>query len=104
MPPEPRPRALAVGGLIAMASAVGVGRFVYTPILPPMSAALTMSSSVAGFIASANFFGYLLGALLAATPLIRGSRRAWLLAALAASAVTTAAMGLVSSVPAFLLL
>jgi predicted MFS family arabinose efflux permease len=98
------PRALAIGGLIAMASAMGIGRFVYTPILPPMSASLRMSNSVAGFIASANFFGYLLGALLAATPLIRGSRRAWLLTALAASAVTTGAMGLVGSVPAFVVL
>ena len=98
------PRALAIGGLTAMAAAVGIGRFVYTPILPPMSAALTMSNSVAGFIASANFFGYLLGALLAATPLIRGSRRAWLLTALAASAVTTGAMGFFSSVPAFVVL
>ena len=104
MAPESRPRALAIGGLIAMASAVGVGRFVYTPILPPMSAALTMSSSIAGFIASANFFGYLLGALLAATPFMRGSRRAWLLPALAASALTTGAMGLASTVPAFVVL
>jgi predicted MFS family arabinose efflux permease len=98
------PRALAVGGLIAMASSVGVGRFVYTPILPPMSAALDMSKSAAGVIASANFLGYLIGALLAATPFVPGSRRAWLIVALATSALTTGAMGLVSSLPAFVLL
>lgn len=87
-----------------MASSVGVGRFVYTPILPPMSAALGMSKSAAGLIASANFLGYLIGALLAATPFVPGSRRAWLIVALATSALTTGAMGLVSTLPAFALL
>jgi predicted MFS family arabinose efflux permease len=99
-----RPFRLAVGGLIAMAASVGVGRFAYTPILPPMSAALEMSKTAAGFVASANFLGYLVGALVAATPFVRGSRRTWLIVALAASAVTTGAMGLVSSLPAFLVL
>ena len=100
----PRPLALAVGGLVAMAAAVGVGRFVYTPILPPMSAALGLSKSTAGFIASANFLGYLAGALLAATPFVPGSRRRWLIIALAVSAATTGAMGLTSSTAAFLVL
>jgi predicted MFS family arabinose efflux permease len=101
---EPRPRALAIGGLLAMASAVGVGRFVYTPVLPPMSAALGMSKSAAGFIASANFLGYLLGALAAATPYVPGSRRRWLMIALGVSAITTGGMGLVSTLPAFVAL
>ena len=97
-------KSLAVGGLAAMAAAVGIGRFVYTPILPVMVAELGMSKATAGFIASANFLGYLAGALLAATPYVRGSRRAWLIAMLAVSAVTTGAMGLASSTAAFLVL
>jgi predicted MFS family arabinose efflux permease len=102
--PSNRPLPLAIGGMIAMAAALGIGRFVYTPILPTMTEALGLSNSQAGLIASANLFGYLIGALLAATPTLAGSRRTWLLASLAVSAVTTGAMGLASSLPAFLAL
>jgi predicted MFS family arabinose efflux permease len=96
--------ALALGGLIALAAAMGVGRFVYTPILPEMAEGLGLTSAQAGLIASANFLGYLVGAILAATPLLPGSRRIWLLGALGASALTTAAMGLSASMAAFLAL
>src|SRR5580704_412530 len=83
----------ALGGLLAVAAGIGVGRFVYTPILPPMVEALGLSKSQAGLIASANFLGYLIGALLAAMPTLAGPRRMWLLGALVTSAITTAAMG-----------
>jgi predicted MFS family arabinose efflux permease len=95
---------VAFGGLIAMAVGIGVGRFVYTPILPPMLATLGLSKSAAGLIASANFAGYLIGALGATKAALPGSRRAWLLGALLASAATTAAMGLTDSFAAFLVL
>jgi predicted MFS family arabinose efflux permease len=94
----------ALGGLIALASAIGIGRFVYTPILPPMIEALELSKSAAGLIASANFLGYLLGALLAAWPGLPGSRRAWLLGSLAVSAITTTGMGIAWTMVQFLLL
>src|SRR5260221_2245460 len=97
------PLTLAIGGLLAMAAGIGVGRFVYTPILPPMVEALHLSKSEAGLIASANFVGYLAGALLATTRL-PGSRRAWLLGALSVNALGLAAMGLTSSLTLFLLL
>jgi predicted MFS family arabinose efflux permease len=100
----PRAVATAFGGLLAVAAGIGIGRFVYTPILPPMVEALGLSKSQAGLIASANFLGYLLGALLAALPTLPGARRTWLLAALALSAVTTAAMGVSATLPAFLVL
>jgi predicted MFS family arabinose efflux permease len=94
----------ALGGLIALAAAIGIGRFVYTPILPAMIEALGLSKSAAGLIASANFLGYLLGALLAALPSLRGSRRAWLIGSLLVSALTTAGMGLAKTMAPFLAL
>lgn len=96
--------AAAIGGLCAIAAGIGVGRFVYTPILPPMVAALGLSKSQAGLIASANFLGYLIGALLAAMPTLPASRRAWVLGALTVSALTTAGMGVSDTMPAFLAL
>ncbi|HWB52263.1 MAG TPA: YbfB/YjiJ family MFS transporter [Stellaceae bacterium] len=93
--------AAALGGLLAIAAGIGVGRFVYTPILPPMVAELGLSRSAAGLIASANFLGYLIGALAAALPSLPGSRRAWVLGALSASVVTTAAMGIADTFPEF---
>lgn len=98
------PIPVALGGLIAMAVGIGVGRFVYTPILPPMLAALGLTKATAGLIASANFAGYLAGALGAMRATLPGSRRTWLLGALLASAATTAAMGLTTSIAAFLVL
>src|SRR5215475_5210570 len=97
------PLTLALGGLLAMAAGIGVGRFVYTPILPPMVEALSLTKAEAGLIASANFVGYLAGALLAAMRL-PGSRRAWLLGGLALNALCLAAMAGTTSLTAFLLL
>ena len=91
--PEQHPWALAIGGLLSMAAANGIDRFIYTPILPVMAEALGLTASQAGSIASANYLGYLLGALFAARPGLPGSRRRWLLAALAASAICTARHG-----------
>ena len=93
---------IALGGLIALAAAMGIGRFVYTPILPFMEESLDLTKVEAGVIASANFLGYLLGALAASTAALPGGRRGWLLAALAMSAVSTGAMGLSSSMAVFL--
>jgi predicted MFS family arabinose efflux permease len=98
------PGLAALGGLIALAAALGIGRFVYTPILPAMIEGLGLGRSGAGLIASANFLGYLAGALLSARPKLAADRRSWLLLALVVSAGTTAAMGLVASLPSFLLL
>lgn len=93
---------IAIGGLIALAAGMGIGRFVYTPVLPFMEEALGLTKPQAGIIASVNFLGYLLGALAAAWSGLPGRRRGWLLGALAVSAVTTGAMGLTMSMAIFL--
>jgi predicted MFS family arabinose efflux permease len=97
------PFTLALGGLLALAAAIGIGRFVYTPILPPMVEALQLTKAQAGLIASANFVGYLAGALVAALSL-PGSRRAWLMGSLAVNALCLGAMGATTALPLFLLL
>ena len=94
----------ALGGMIAMPVGIGIGRFVYSPIFPPMIAALGLSKATAGLIASANFVGYLVGALGAARAPLPGSHKGWLMGALAFSALTTGAMGLTDGVPMFLAL
>lgn len=99
-----RPALLALGGLISLGAAVGIGRFVYTPILPRMTEDLGMTKATAGLLASANFAGYLAGALIAATSVLRGSRRRWLLLGLLGSAVTTGAMAWAVSAPVFAVL
>ena len=96
--------AVALGGCIALAAAMGIGRFVYTPILPFMVESLGLSQAQAGIVASANFLGYLLGALGAAKASLPGGQRRWFLVALFASAFTTAAMAAESSLVLFLVL
>ncbi|MFF3655137.1 YbfB/YjiJ family MFS transporter [Streptomyces olivochromogenes] len=47
----------------ALAAGMGVGRFVYTPILPLMHAGAGLSAGDGANLATANYIGYLLGAL-----------------------------------------
>ena len=98
------PWRLALGGMAALAAGMGIGRFVYTPILPIMADTLRLTSAESGLIASANFLGYLAGALLAASPILRGSRRSYLVGGLTANALTLAAMGLTTEFAAHLVL
>ena len=98
------PAVLALAGLLSLAVGIGIGRFAYTPILPYMTAGLELGKSEAGLIASANFLGYLLGALAAAWRAVPGDARLWLLGALAVSGLSTGVMAFTTSLGAFLLL
>src|SRR3954463_3012643 len=53
----------AVKGAAALAAAMGIGRFAYTPILPLMTAQANLTPQLAGNLATANYVGYLAGAL-----------------------------------------
>jgi predicted MFS family arabinose efflux permease len=98
------PVRFALAGTIALAVAMGIGRFVYTPILPGMMDGLGLSASDAGLIASANYVGYLVGALVAAGGWAQGRERAVALASLALNALLAAAMGLVSGIGSFIVI
>ncbi|MET3591457.1 putative MFS family arabinose efflux permease [Mesorhizobium shonense] len=99
---SPSPLRLAVAGMVALAVAMGIGRFVYTPILPGMMEELHLTPADAGWIASANYLGYLIGALAAAGGWAHGRERLLMFASLAASAVLAALMGLNETMGAFL--
>lgn len=98
------PVRLALGGMIGMTVAMGIGRFVYTPILPGMMAELGLSPADAGWIASANYLGYLVGALAGAGAWAAGLERRLMLAGLAASTALAFLMGLTDSLAAFLVI
>ncbi|MEX2740994.1 YbfB/YjiJ family MFS transporter [Rhizobium mongolense] len=91
----------ALAGMIAMSAAMGFGRFSYTPILPGMISGVPLSAADAGFIASANFAGYLAGAVLATYSWAAGRERKVALSALLANALLLAAMAATTSVPVF---
>jgi len=60
----PGPWIVVGQGAAALAVSMGIGRFVYTPILPLMHAQAGLSSSLGATLATANYIGYLLGALI----------------------------------------
>lgn len=94
------PRSLMTGvlaGAAALAVAMGVGRFAYTPILPAMQAATGLGDDGAGLVASLNLLGYLVGAL-ACGALPGGAERGLVFrASLVLSLATTGAMALTAA-------
>ena len=55
---------LALAGMTALAVAMGIGRFAFTPLLPMMLHDRVIDLPGASWLASANYLGYLVGALL----------------------------------------
>jgi MFS family permease len=66
-------------GIVALATALGIGRFAFTPLLPLMQRDGSLDASTGAEWAAANYAGYLIGAMIAArlsTHLIRNLRLA----------------------------
>lgn len=85
-----------------MASAMGFGRFSFTPILPGMMTGVSLSAADAGLIAAGNFAGYLVGAIIAAYGWAAGREKTVAIAALVVTALLQLAMGLSSSLLPFI--
>jgi MFS family permease len=69
---EPSPAAVAATvGLLALASAMGIGRFSLTPIMPLMQQDIGLTLAQGGWLATANYLGYLAGALICMATVIR---------------------------------
>lgn len=81
-----------MAGALSLAVAMGIGRFAFTPMLPLMIQGGQLDVAAGGWLAAANYAGYLLGAMTA-------SRMGWSAPRLAATALVltaglTAAMAL----------
>lgn len=112
-PPAAEPRApaadaglplvrLALALSLGAAVSLGVTRFAYALLLPPMRADLGWSYALAGAMNTANAAGYLLGALLTPRLLARHGAAPLLLWGAAAASVFMAASGFFTEAPALL--
>src|SRR5215212_6797377 len=92
----PRPPTwLVIGsGIVALAAAMGVGRFAFTPLMPLMLRDGTLGAAAGAEWAAANYGGYLAGALTASW-FSRDPRRGvrWSLAGVALTTLAAAWVG-----------
>ena len=84
------PWLVATAGLLSLAVAMGIGRFAFTPVLPLALGEGLLNVEQGGWIAAANYVGYLVGALTATRMPLRSGTLAVL--GLIATAALTAAM------------
>jgi len=82
-----------IGGILALVIAMGIARFAYTVILPYMQEEFAFSNATAGFLATSNYLGYFLGALLASKMALQNRKVRLLRWGLVISIVTTAMIG-----------
>jgi len=99
--PSPATRPVVASGLVALAMAMGVGRFAFTPLMPLMIRDGTLDAATGTEWAAANYVGYFVGALTASW--FSGNPRRGLLLSLIGVALTTLAMVAVDAVPTTLL-
>ena len=90
-PRRASPSRTAIVGLTALAIAMGVGRFAFTPILPMMQVEARLSIAEGASLASANYIGTLMGAV--AATLVRVPLAPAIRAGLLTIGLATIAMG-----------
>ena len=93
---------VCIAAMISLAVAMGVGRFAFTPLFPLMVRDGLLGHQTGALLAAANYFGYLVGALLAARVRLGTTVVLWL--GLIGTVAVTAAVGWISDVPAWALL
>jgi len=93
---------IALLGLAALACAMGIGRFAFTPLMPLMQAHGILSFGQGTWLASANYAGYLVGALACIVRPPEPQQAARI--AMVAVALLTLAMGLTVAVALWLVL
>ena len=93
---------VALTALVALAVAIGIGRFAFTPILPMMQEDAGVSIAAGGWLAAANYVGYLAGA--ASIVWIRIPPAVAIRTGLVTIGVATVAMGSARSFPLWLVL
>ena len=99
---QPPTTSVLWAGALTLAVAMGIGRFAFTPLLPLMMRDGLIDATVGAELAAANYLGYLVGALSAASLAGQALRLVWV--SLLAIALLTAAAGLASGELAWSLL
>jgi len=87
---------------VALAVAMGIGRFAFTPLLPLMMRDGSLTQSASGWLAASNYAGYLVGALTASR--LGFSLPTLMRVSLAGTAAFTAAMGAFDGLGAWIVL
>jgi MFS family permease len=97
-----RAAAVCLAMLTALAVAMGIGRFAFTPLFPLMVRDGLLDARAGALLAGANYLGYLLGAMAAARVPMRPA--ALLALGLLGTVLITAAVGWTAWLPAWVLL
>ena len=93
---------VCMAAVISLAVAMGIGRFAFTPLFPLMVRDGLLDSEAGALLASSNYLGYLVGAMLASR--LRLKAESLLALGLLGTVASTAGVGWTGSLPAWAVL